>query len=135
MILQIKTNKKQEFVNITSETNEFVKKSKIKNGLCHIYTQHTTTALTINENTDSNVPTDILNLLNKTITEDHKYLHNNLCDENNATSHIKSSLLGHFLTIPFENNILQFGQWQDIFLVELDGPRTRNIILNIIKTE
>jgi len=135
MILKISTNKKQEFVNITSKIDDFVEKSKIKNGLCYIYVKHTTAALTTNENADPNVPTDILNWLNKLIPENENYLHNDICERSNAAAHIKSSLFGFSLTIPFENNNLQLGTWQGIFLVELDGPNTRNIILNIVKTE
>jgi len=135
MTLTIKTEKKQEFINITSKINKFIEKSKIKKGLCYIFVKHTTAALTLNENADPNVPTDILNCLNKLIPENEKYLHNNICERRNATAHIKSFLFNFFLTIPFENNKLQLGTWQDIFLVELDGPKERDIILNIVKTE
>ncbi len=133
MLLTINTKNKEELIDITSQVKNFVKRSKIKNGLCNIYVKHATAALTINENADPNILVDILKTLEKIVPENDNYLHNRM--DGNATSHIKSSILGCSLTIPFENNSLQLGQWQGIFLVELDGPKERNIILNIVKIE
>ena len=135
MILTIKTKNRQEIIDITNKVNDFVKESKIKNGLCNIYVRHSSAALTINENADPNMKKDILNTLNKLIPENNKYLHNDICDRSNATGHIKSSLLAFSLTIPFQDNKLQIGQWQGIFLVEFDGSREREVILSIVKTE
>lgn len=133
MLLTINTNNKQELIDITSSVKDFVKKSKTKNGLCNIYLRHSTAALIINENADPNIQKDILKALNDILPDHNGYLHDKI--DNNAGAHIKSSILGCFLTIPFKDNELLFGRWQDIFLVELDGPREREIILNIVKTE
>jgi len=133
MLLTINTNNKQELIDITSNVKGFIKKSKTKNGLCNIYAQHATASLIINENADPNIQKDIINKLNELIPDHNGYLHDKI--DNNAGAHIKSSILGCSLTIPFKDNELFLGRWQDIFLVELDGPRSRNIILNIVKTE
>ncbi|MFH1209397.1 MAG: secondary thiamine-phosphate synthase enzyme YjbQ [archaeon] len=133
MILKIKTNNKQELIDITSNVKDFVKKSKIKKGLCNIYLKHSTASLIINENADPNIKKDILKALNDILPDHNGYLHDKI--DNNAGAHIKSSILGCSLTIPFQENELLLGRWQDIFLVEFDGPRQREIILSIVKTE
>lgn len=129
MEITIKTNKKQELVDIT---NLIQKEIKIKNGLINIYVPHATAAIIINENHDPNVCADILNSLSKLIPEGI-WLHDKI--DNNAASHIKSAILGPSETIPIKNNKLQLGRWQALMLFEADGPRTRKIIINQIESK
>ncbi len=131
MQLTIKTTKKQELIDITNKIEDILKKQEIKNGIINIYIQHTTASLIINENNDPNICTDLLNSLSS-IVPSGKWLHDKIDD--NASAHIKSSILNSSLTIPFENKKLLLGQWQSIMVVELDGPRNRNIIITIIKS-
>ena len=133
MELTIKTNKKQELIDITKLVES---KIKIQNGLINLYTQHTTAAIIINENYDPNVCTDILNCLSKLVPQGI-WLHDKsgMCDRANAAAHIKASILGPSKTIPIKNKKLQLGQWQSIMFVELDGPRTRKIVLKQIESK
>ena len=130
MQLTIKTTKKQELIDITDKIQDTLNKQKIENGLINIYIQHTTASLIINENNDPNICTDLLNSLSSLVPSG-KWLHDKI--DNNASAHIKSSILNSSLTIPFENKKLLLGRWQSIMLAEFDGPRNRNIIITIIK--
>ena len=126
--INVSTGRRTEFVEITSKVEEVVKKSGIKNGVCFIYVPHTTCGLTINENADPSVKKDIINKLEEIVPENGGYSHM----EGNADAHIKSSIVGHSLTVFIENGNLQLGTWQGIFLCEFDGPRTRQIWIKII---
>ena len=129
-IITISTSKKQEMVDITQEVSSVLKKSKVKQGTCHIYVKHTTSAIIINENADPNICIDILEALNKVI-EEGIWRHDKI--DNNAASHIKASILGSSETIPIKNNELQLGAWQSPMFVELDGPKNnRKMIITIM---
>lgn len=128
MEITIKTNKKQELIDITKLIE---KEIKIKNGLINVYARHATAAIIINENYDPNICTDILNCLSSLIPEG-KWLHDKI--DNNAASHIKASILGPSETIPIKDSKMQLGQWQSLMLAELDGPRTRKLILKQIES-
>ena len=128
--LKIKTEKKEEIVDITSEVKKIVEKSKVKGGLCLVYAKHATASIIINENYDSNVCEDILAALRKIIPEHANYKHN--CIDNNASSHIKAALVGPGKTIPIKDSALELGTWQGIALAEFDGPRERHIVVEII---
>lgn len=130
MQLTINTTKKQEIIDITDKIQEILNKQKIEDGLINLYIQHTTASLIINENNDPNICTDLLNSLSSLVPSG-KWLHDKI--DNNASAHIKSSILNASLTIPFENKKLLLGKWQSIMLAEFDGPRNRSIIITIIK--
>ena len=127
--INVSTGKRTEFVEITSKVEEVVRKSGIENGICFIYVPHTTCGLTINENADPSVKKDIINKLEEIVPENGGYSHM----EGNADAHIKSSIVGHSLTVFIENGNLQLGTWQGIFLCEFDGPRRRQVWLKIIQ--
>ncbi|OYT52938.1 MAG: hypothetical protein B6U72_07145 [Candidatus Altiarchaeales archaeon ex4484_2] len=128
-ILQVKTRKKTEFLDITREIRDLLAGEGIKEGVMVLYTRHTTTGLTINENEEGLVA-DMEHILEKLVPP-ADYRHDRV--DNNADSHLRSLILGQHLVIPFSNNILDLGSWQRIFFVELDGPRTRNIIVKAIR--
>jgi secondary thiamine-phosphate synthase enzyme len=128
-IITISTSKKQELVDITDKVNAIVEKSKVKQGLCSIFTTHATAAIVINENADPNICLDTIDALDKLVKEGI-WRHDSI--DNNAASHIKSTILGPSETIPIKNSSLQLGTWQSSMLVELDGPRNRKIIVQII---
>ncbi|MEK6891696.1 MAG: secondary thiamine-phosphate synthase enzyme YjbQ [Nanoarchaeota archaeon] len=128
--LIISTNKKQELIDITEKVNLIIKKSKVKNGLCNVFTAHATAAIIINENYDPNICLDLLDSLNKLIPSGI-WRHDKV--DGNADSHIKAAILGPQETIPINNGNLQLGRWQSIMFYELDGPRQdRKIIVTII---
>ena len=130
MKITINSSKKQELIDITTQVNELVKKSKVKNGICNVFVTHATAAIIINENYDLNVCVDFLNALNKAFPDHAGYLHDRV--DNNAGAHIKAAVLGPGKTIPVENGKLKLGTWQSIMVVELDGPRSnRNVEVRI----
>ncbi|MCS7227709.1 MAG: secondary thiamine-phosphate synthase enzyme YjbQ [Endomicrobia bacterium] len=124
----LQTSTRIEFIDITSELNKYVRESKINNGVCYIFIPHTTSALTINENADSNVVKDIINKINKLIPQRDLYSHL----EGNSDAHIKTSLFTTSLSIFVENNKLKLGTWQGIYFCEFDGPRLRNVWIKIL---
>ncbi len=124
----VQTRKRNDFVEITDKIESIVKSKNIKSGICFIFVPHTTCGLTINENADISVRKDIIEKLSELVPEDGNYSH----IEGNSDSHIKSTIVGHSLSVFIENNSLQLGTWQGIFLCEFDGPRTREVWLKII---
>ncbi len=129
MELAIFSKKEQEILDITEKISVLVKDSEKKDGVCHIYCPHATAAITINENADPNVCLDILDSLNQIIPQG-KWRHDRI--DNNAAAHIKASIIGPSESIPFKDNQLQLGAWQDIFLCDFDGPKKRRIIVTLL---
>jgi len=128
MILSVKTRKRTEFVDITSDINQLIQKSGTDQGLCMIYVPHTTAAVTINESADPSVKSDILKVLNQIIPWEANYRHL----EGNSPAHIKSTLVGSSELIAIENGRLILGTWQGIFFCEFDGPRNRKVEVRIV---
>jgi secondary thiamine-phosphate synthase enzyme len=104
----------------------------VKDGLVHLYVQHTTAGLTVNENADPDVPRDMLLALRKLIPQHGMGFRHG---EENSDAHIKASLLGSSVTIPIQNGKLQLGRWQGIFLCEFDGGRERQVVITVIRSE
>jgi secondary thiamine-phosphate synthase enzyme len=129
MILSVKTRKRTELVDITSNINQLIQKSGTAEGRCMIYVPHTTAAVTINESADPSVKSDILMVLNQIIPWEENYRHL----EGNSPAHIKSTLVGSSELIAIENRRLILGTWQGIFFCEFDGPRTRKVDVRIIE--
>lgn len=126
-ILNISTTDRTQFIDITDRIQKLVAESKCPDGLCHIWVPHTTAGLTVNENADPAVVSDIINHLDKTVPWDAGYKHG----EGNSAAHIKSSLMGCQLTVIIKDGRLQLGAWQDVYFCEFDGPRQRQVWLNI----
>jgi len=127
--IDLRTSKRNEFLDITAEVSDLVEKSGTKNGLCVLYVPHTTAAITINESADPAVKRDILQKLSEMAPESKEYSHT----EGNADSHIKSSLMGCSVLVPVENGSLALGTWQGIFFCEFDGPRSRSVLFSSIE--
>ena len=129
--IDVKTNSRSELIDITDRIQSLVNKSKVKDGVCFIFCPHTTAGLTINENADPSVKSDIINTLNKIVPQGLNYAHT----EGNADSHIKSSLFGPSLTVFVEDGQLALGTWQGIYFCESDGPRSRQVWIKIISNQ
>ncbi len=125
---QLKTTKEAMY-NITSEVNDAVAKSGVKDGICLVYCPHTTAAITINENADEHVAEDIMKAAKTFFPKLIEFCH----DEGNSDGHVKSSLFGASETIIIENGKLMLGYWQNIYFAEFDPPRSRNFFVKIIK--
>lgn len=126
--LSIKTNTRTEMIDITNLVQDAIEKEQFSDGICVVYVPHTTCGVTINENADGNVKTDIINTLNKMVPYEGDYRHM----EGNSDAHIKASMMGSSVTCIVEKGKLVLGTWQGIFFTEFDGPRTRNIIIKMV---
>ncbi|HOC45222.1 MAG: secondary thiamine-phosphate synthase enzyme YjbQ [Syntrophorhabdaceae bacterium] len=122
----IRSSKKIEAVNITGQVMNAVRGQAGK--LLHVYTPHTTCGIIINEDADPDVMRDIIERFAKLAPADHPYRHR----EGNSDAHIKASLTGASVSIPFAGTSPTLGTWQGIFLMEFDGPRERRIIVSVI---
>src|ERR1051325_7407917 len=131
-ILKIRSHQREELVEFTDEVQQQLKESGAKEGVVVLYVQHTTAGLTVNENADPDVPRDMLHAL-RTLIPQHGmgFRHG----EQNSDAHIKASLTGPGVTVPFADGELLLGRWQGIFLCEFDGPREREVILQVMRTE
>ena len=125
--LSVSTSKRNEYIDITSSIEKAVKKSKVKGGICVVFTPHTTTAITINENADPDVQRDLLMKLDK-LASDPKYSHT----EGNSDAHVKSSIIGCSETVIIKNSSLLLGTWQCIYFCEHDGPRKRKVFIKVM---
>lgn len=130
MEFKIKTRKRDEVIDITQQIEEIISKSKVKEGLCVVWVPHATAALIINENADPNIGVDFLEALDKLIPQGI-WKHDKI--DNNGAAHIKAAIIGPDITIPISNSRLMLGRWQSPMLIELDGPRERRIIIEIVK--
>jgi len=124
----VRTNKKQEMVDITERVADLVKQSRVSDGICLVYVPHATAAVAINENADPNVCEDILEALGNLVPEG-RWRHDRI--DNNAAAHIKATLLGPSQAVPVRGGRLRLGTWQSVMLVELDGPRERSVIVEV----
>jgi len=125
---KVKTSKRNELVNITSRIEKIVSDSKVKNGFCIVYCPHTTAGIIVNENSDPDVVSDLINAFDKLVPS-IKFKH----AEGNSDAHLKSTLVGcekHFI---IENGALVLGTWQGLFFAEFDGPRERKVLVKVIQ--
>lgn len=127
--IPIKTNTQTQILDITIHVQKVVDESKISEGICYLFVPHTTAGITINENADPSVKSDILKELNKVIPFKDNYTHN----EGNSAAHIKASLMGFSESIMVYKGRLVLGTWQGVYFCEFDGPRTRNLYVKIIQ--
>jgi len=127
--IKVQSNKREEMIEITSEVEKFLRESETKEGMCVLFTQHTTCGLTINENADPHVKSDMLGFLRGLIPQFYEGFRHS---EQNSDAHLKSSLVGSSVTVPFQNGKLFLGRWQAIYLCEFDGARERSVLLKII---
>ena len=119
-----------EIIDITAQVAAAIPQG-MKNGVCVIYSHHTTAGVTINENCDPAVKHDILNRLEELAPQESPaYQH----EEGNSAAHIKTSLVGVSQTVPVRNGKLALGQWQGIYFCEFDGPRARRVRLIFVES-
>ena len=128
-MIEIRTNRRVEIIDITSEVQREVERSGVKDGIAVIYTLHTTTAIIINEN-EPGLKEDIVFILDKLVPRGAGYSHDNI--DNNADAHLRAILLGNSVVVPVSNGKLDLGTWQRIMFVELDGPRNRRVLVKVI---
>ena len=125
---EVKTEKREELVNISAFVENAVKESGVKNGIVVVFCPHTTAAVTINENADPDVCLDMIKGLKNISPADKNYAH----IEGNSDAHIKSSLIGASQTVIIDEGSLVLGTWQGVYFCEFDGPRTRTVFVKIV---
>ena len=124
----LRTQHHDEMLDITSQVAEAVRESGVTEGIVTVYTPHTTSAITINENADADVVHDVLKQLDEMVPWRQPFFDH--C-EGNSAAHVKSSMIGASETIPVSNGKMTLGVWQGIYFCEFDGPRSRKFIVNI----
>ncbi len=138
-ILKLKTQQELEFVNITDDVKEIIKKFRIKKGVINLFSKHTTLAIKINE-CEELLLKDLNWLMKRIAPERKKYFHDNIqlrknCppeEPKNAKGHLRNILLETSQTIPILENKMQLGNYQQIFAIETSGPREREILIQIL---
>jgi secondary thiamine-phosphate synthase enzyme len=127
--IEIVSQKRVEMIDVTDAVRHALTESGHQSGLVHLFTPHTTAAITINENADPDVVRDLITTLNQLIPLDGDYRHL----EGNSAAHLKSSLIGCSETVPFASGRLQLGTWQGIYFCEFDGPRRRQLQIKVLQ--
>jgi secondary thiamine-phosphate synthase enzyme len=132
MKFRVSTKGFSDIIDITSRVEEAVRNSKIKEGICLVSSPGSTVGLTTIEY-EPQLLKDFKEFLEKIIPSDKKYHHDDVWGEANGFSHLRSSLIKPFLTVPVENGKLVLGQWQNLVLVDFDNrPREREVIVKVI---
>ncbi len=126
--IEIRTRAKEEFVDLTAEVGRIVAASGVREGLCVVAVPHTTAGVTVNENADPDVRTDLAAALRRLVPDGLPYAHG----EGNSPAHIKAALVGSSATLIVEGGTLALGTWQGIFFCEFDGPRTRRVRVQVL---
>ncbi len=127
-ILKVRTSQRNQVVDITSALRALLEKEKFLDGMVVAHCPHTTAGLTLNENADPDVKSDMLGHLSKMIPRDPSFKHS----EDNADSHIKAALVGVSQTLLVEKGRLLLGTWQGLYFMEFDGPREREVWVKLI---
>src|SRR6266478_10199999 len=127
-LIKVRSRQREELVEFTAQVQEKLRECSVDEGIVVLYVQHTTAGLTVNENADPDVPRDMLHALRTLLPQHGMGFHHG---EENSDAHIKASLVGSSVTIPFADGRLLLGRWQGIFLCEFDGGRERKVIMMI----
>ncbi len=123
----VPTSQRAQMVDVTTQVASELTASGVRSGMCYVYVPHTTAGVTINENADPDVVTDILNGLERLVPLKGNYRH----AEGNSDAHIKASLMGFTISGPVVDGRLALGTWQGIYFCEFDGPRRRKMLIGI----
>lgn len=126
--LTVATRARETFVDITAQVRAAVEQSGVREGIVLVMSPHTTAGITVNENSDPDVPRDMLHWLKTRIPQNGEFQH----AEGNADAHLKASLVGISQVLPVHEWQVVLGTWQAVYLAEFDGPRTRRVHLQVI---
>ncbi len=126
--ISVPTASQRAMIDVTREVEEVVTASGVADGICMLYTPHTTSGLMINEGADPDVGRDILGALDHIVPSDYPYRHL----EGNSPAHLMAALTGSSITVFVTRSRLQLGTWQRLFFCEFDGPRQRSLWWKIL---
>jgi secondary thiamine-phosphate synthase enzyme len=125
--LAVQTSKPRDFIDVTERVQALVRTSGVGEGMCVIYSPHTTAAVTVNENADPDVVADLLEAFADLIGDERRFAH----AEGNSGAHALTSLVGPSVTLPVDGGRLVLGRWQAVFFCEFDGPRQRTLQVQV----
>jgi secondary thiamine-phosphate synthase enzyme len=125
---EVRTQRPRDVVDITATVARIVAESGADTGICSVYVPHATAAVVVNENADPNIGLDLLDALDKLIPQG-VWRHDRVDD--NGAAHIKAAILGPGETVPVRAGRLLLGTWQSLMLVDLDGPRSRRVVVTV----
>lgn len=125
--IEVRTGGNQDIVDITDAVRDVVRGSGVREGICLVFSMHTTAGITINENADPDVKSDLITGLSRAFPERDDYRHM----EGNSHSHLRTSCVGPSQTLIVSQGDLVLGTWQGLFLCEFDGPRTRRVAVKV----
>jgi secondary thiamine-phosphate synthase enzyme len=130
--LVFSTEKRREFINITPQVEELVKKSGVEEGLCLVNAMHITASVFINDN-ERGLHQDFEKWLENLAPHEpvSNYRHN-LTGEDNADAHLKRTIMGREVVVAITQGKLDFGPWEQIFYGEFDGRRSKRVLVKII---
>ncbi len=133
-ILDWITTDRMQLINVTDRINEIVRKSGVREGLVHLQSLHTTSALFLGEWQDALVH-DARTFFEGIVEQDRYYRHNDPlysdCERRNADSHMRGMLMGQTLSLQVRNAAVLLGTWQSIVFAEFDGPRSRSLAVQV----
>jgi len=127
--VQVSTHRRTELIDITDKIEDSVGRSQVKDGICLVYSPHSTTAIIVNEN-EAGLREDIVRKVCQDYPKGAGWLHDRVDD--NADAHLAASFIGPAKVLPVRDGRLVRGTWQNVFLLELDGPRSRRITIEVI---
>jgi len=133
-LLKFTSKKEGDIIDLTSEVDKAVRESGAKEGLVHLFVQHSTAALTTIE-FEPGVLSDLRRALSVLAPDDAVYAHNARWGDDNGRSHVKAALVGPSLTLPLANGAVMCGTWQQIVLLELDvnAGRERTVLCSVME--
>jgi secondary thiamine-phosphate synthase enzyme len=126
--LSLRTQKHTQFLDITRAVQSAVSNRGVKDGIVTVFVPHTTAGVTINENADPDVVSDLADALDNAVPWRAQYKHS----EGNAAAHVKASIMGSSVQVIIEQGLLRLGTWQAIYFCEFDGPRSRSVWIQTI---
>ena len=128
--LSFETSRRYQLIDVTREVEDVVRESKVKNGFCLVYVPHATAAIIVNEH-ESGLIDDMLKKIKEEFPRGVGWKHDLIDD--NAAAHLGSAFLSTSMVFPIINSRLVRGTWQNIFLVEMDGPRSmRRVVVQVL---
>lgn len=131
MELTLKTSSQFDFIDITEQINDVLSKLPVKDGAVLVFSKHTTAALVVNEG-EEGVKEDAIVFWRWLLPLGEEYQHNRLRQDDNAHAHLLSMFLGPSVVLPVKSGTLDLGTWQRVFLVELDKPRVRQVVVRAV---